>query len=31
MKACLFLSFAFFDSVQRDGNNLFDVDDDARI
>ena len=28
----LFLPFAFFDSVQRDGNNLFDVkNDDARI
>ena len=28
----LFLPFAFFDSVQRDGNNLFDIkNDDARI
>ena len=28
----LFLPFAFFDSVQRNGKNLFDVkNDDARI
>ena len=28
----LFLPFAFFDSVQRDASNLFDVkNDDARI
>ena len=27
----LFLPFAFFDSVQRDGNNFFDVKNDARI